>query len=340
MILNYDKDSGFSSILDNFKDVGIKIPQITDEINNLFKSFDAEGKFKIFLNDMVEIDKIKDINFKNWVEGLSETEIASMTAGDALEKYKTHLIDIGNQTSTFSNLKNIGGTLLSTFANMAVMYAASAAIEFAITSLDNYIHRLDIAIEKGEEAKSAIDKSFNSYSDKQNTITDMGKQFAKSEDDIKSTGDAIESVAKKYDELSKGVNNLTNENMSLTDDEYQTYLQTCNQLAEIFPSLVTGYDEQGNALISLGNGAQSANDQLTALLDTQRQIANMDMGKNLQDVYEGVLAQDEKYRNEIALYQSKRGNLENKQTERSTFLDQIKDGITSNTFTGSRDFIA
>ena len=78
---------------------------------------------------------------------------------------------------------------------------------------------------------------------------------------------------------SEGVNKFTNENKSLSTEEYQDYLDISNQLAELFPELVSGYDEQGNALLSLGDGAQSATEQLQGLLDVQRQIANTDMAE-------------------------------------------------------------
>lgn len=59
-------------------------------------------------------------------------------------------------------------------------------------------------------------------------------------------------TAKQYDELAKGVDSF-GRNLTLTDDEYQSFLDKSNELAELFPELVVRTDEAGNKLVGIGN---------------------------------------------------------------------------------------
>ena len=115
---------------------------------------------------------------------------------------------------------------------------------------------------------------------------------------------AASDLGNRYEELSQGVNPLTKANLSLSDDKYTEFLEISNQLAGLFPTLVSGYDSQGNALLTLGNGAQSATDQLNSLLEMQRQMAHVEISNNLQTSFDGATAQVEKLTKQISDLQS------------------------------------
>lgn len=167
-----------------------------------------------------------------------------------------------------SALKNIGGTLLSTFTNMAVAMAVSWAVGKVIEGIDNYIHRVEIAIEKGKEAQQAIEDISSSYNNKK---------------------DSVENIQDRFIELSGGVDNKTNENIRLTTEEYTEFLNISNQLAELFPELVVGYDAQGNALLSLSGEADSTTNSLGKLLEQERMTADFKISENLQTAFDGAI---------------------------------------------------
>ena len=237
MILNYDKDNkdgffdGFTSFLINAKK---EVPDVSDEIQKLFSSFGSNKKLTNLLESF-DSSTLKDDTFKSWIDGLNDTAKASMTAGDALEAYKKHLTDIGKTTTgvqkTTSVFNALGGTLLSTLGNMAIMYAASAAIEFIGTKIYEYIYATELAIEAGEKAQNNIKEVYDTYNNKVSTVTDLGRQFASDAASINTTSDAVESLTQKYAELKKGVN-ADNSNKSLSSKEYQQYLDISNQLAK------------------------------------------------------------------------------------------------------------
>ena len=307
---------------------------------------DSESKFNIFLEDTYNATKINDEAFKSWVNTLDDTAKSQMTVSEAMASYQSHVESTSKSTSKFSSFTSKAGSLLKSFgaglANMGMGMLAGFAIDGAITLLDNIINYQDKLIEKGVNAKSSIDDTMSSFSEGKTTLDNLGKSFASNADDIKNTGDAIGSIANKYVELSNGVNKLNNENKSLSGDEYQSYLDISNKLADQFPSLVSGYDAQGNAILNLGSNADSAAASLQNLYDAQMLSAHVDVGENIDDVYDGVMAQIDKYesnntdlQNAIDEYERSLGYAENQgDIERveslSRYINDYKQQITAN----------
>lgn len=64
---------------------------------------------------MYDADKFKGDPFKDWIDGLDNAKKSTLTAGEALSQYKTHLESVGKTTSVtakaMSGLKSIGGTI-------------------------------------------------------------------------------------------------------------------------------------------------------------------------------------------------------------------------------------
>ena len=220
----------------------------------------------------------------------------------SLENYETYLNKSATATSKFSKVTSGLKTLAKGFGagllNMGVGLLAGAAITGIIKLIDEVVHREERLIEAGEKAKSAIDETFSSFSEGKSSLDSLGQSFSENGKQIESTGEAIDSVAKKYTELSKGVNTLSNANKSLSDDEYQQYLDISNQLAEQFPSLVSGYDSQGNAILNLGQNADTAAQSLRELYEAQMLSANVEIGNQLDDNYKGISTSVKQYQEE------------------------------------------
>lgn len=204
-----------------------------------------------------------------------------------------------------SGLKNIAGAVGSSLLNFGASMAVMAAITLAAKGIDYLIHYQDKLIEKGEKAKETISNTFDEFSSKKTAVNDLGKQFADSEKDITSTGDAIDSIGKKYIEFKKGIDRNSNKNIGLSDSDYQSYLDLSNQLAEQFPTLVSGYDAQGNAMLNLGSNAEIATAKIKELYDAQMLSANVKIGEQLDDNYKGVVTQIDKYQGEIGEWKTK-----------------------------------
>lgn len=335
MIVNYDKDNGWSSILGGLTNKNTASSTISNEVKDLFSMVDSESKFSIFLDDTYNATKINDEAFKSWVNTLDDTAKSQMTVSEAMASYQSHVESTAKSTSTLSSftakagsaLKSFGSSVLSMGANMLAGFAIGAVISTAISAIDDYIHRNERLIEAGEEAKSSIEETFNAFSDSKTSITDLGKSLSDNADEITTAGDAIDSLAEKYTKLRDGVNWSDNSNKFLSDDDYQSYLDISNQIADQFPSLVSGYDAQGNAILNLGNNASTAASQLTELYNASMLSANVEIGNQLNDRYSGVEAQIKEYQNEINDWQ----NVIDKNDEKIASIDleptDITDGI-------------
>lgn len=262
----------------------------------------------------MEYGKLPD-SFKKWGKDLGYADEQLITFLGDMDSGKKNIKDMDTRiksasqsTSKFgkvtSTLKNVGGMLGSSLLNAGIGMLAGVAIQGVVTLIDNYIHRQEKLIAKGKEAKSSIDETFAEFSKGKNTLDTLGQSFADNADDIETTGDAIEGVAKKYSKLSKNVDTVTNKNKGLSSEEYQQYLDISNQLASQFPSLVEGYDAQGNAILNLGSNADSAAASLKSLYDAQMLSANVKIGEGLQDNYEGTVAQIEEYEDKIKTLQN------------------------------------
>ena len=78
----------------------------------------------------------------------------------------------------------------------------------------------------------------------------------------------------KYDELAKRVDQF-GRNVSLTDDEYQNFLDISNELAEKFPELVVRTDEYGNSFLGVEGKVKGVTEALEEQIKTSQRAADI-----------------------------------------------------------------
>lgn len=165
------------------------------------------------------------------------------------------------------NFAAIKATLLNSALNAGIMLAVSVALQAIVKGLDNYIHRVEKARERTEEL-------FNEFKEMNETLAEHKKTVAE--------------LADRYDELSKGVNLSTNENVSLSTEEYEEFLSINEQLADSFPELAKGIDKNGNSILTLGTKGITAKEQLEELLKAEEDLNNFKIAQDLEDAFKGV----------------------------------------------------
>lgn len=154
------------------------------------------------------------------------------------------------KTTMATKAANIGMKALSITMNMFAGMAIAGAINFVIKSIDKFITTIDETKEKTSELISNYENAIKTAN---------------------SNADSINKISKRYEELAKGVNNL-GENVSLTNDEYDEYNSMVNEIADMFPTLVRGYTDEGNAILALKGNV----DQLTnAYKEAQQEAYNL-----------------------------------------------------------------
>lgn len=315
MIFNYDKENGTFNNSKNLSDVKQSIIDfftkkqdikknyvLTDKDNDFFKRFR-----ETFSSDQISGSSEKDVAYakqlvdqyadqKQGIYDLIEAKgLLGVTEANLADAQSTTIQGMTKFQSVAKSAVTAVKSFVGTLGNMAIAMAASWAIGKVIEGIDYLYHYDENIIKAGQEAKDSIDSTFKSFEEDKQSIMDLGSSFSNQTEQIKNTGDAIDQVAEKYVELRKGVNQNTNENVSLSTDEYQQYIDLSSQLASQFPSLVSGYDEQGNAVLNLSKNADTAAESIRNLYNAQMLSANVEMGKNLQDMYKGVVEQIAQY---------------------------------------------
>lgn len=195
---------------------------------------------------------------------------AIATTNPKLGSYLTNLN--GAKAGMSGYAKQLAGATLKTVglqaATMALDAALSMGISFAISAIikgiDLLVHAQENAIEKGNEATRAITEQQEAlYSNKK----------------------AINEISGEYQRLSKGVS-TNGENISLTSDEYSRYNEIVNQIADMFPSMIQGYTEEGNAILKNKGNVEA----LTKAYEENRKAALADTLTKSDDIIKGAKA--------------------------------------------------
>jgi chromosome segregation ATPase len=192
-----------------------------------------------------------------------------------------HINSMGNSISLMGVKAKATSLLLSGLkiaAGMIAMSLISSAVSGLFGAIDNIVHRSEKIAEAAQEAKEKIEQLNNAF---------------------KSNKSTVDSLKDNYAQLAQGVDLVTNKNISLSDDDYKEFLDTSNQLAEIFPSLTRNYDENGNAILNLNGDANTIVKTLDDLVERERQLANIQIADNLPKLYEGFRQNINKYELEL-----------------------------------------
>lgn len=141
----------------------------------------------------------------------------------------------------WNSLSGVGKTVLGLGAAFLTIEAASKVFDAVTTT--------------AEESRKAVSDAKNEFDSQTKTLRD--------------NKESIDGIKNEWSTLSKGVDTATNENISLTNDEYQRYLELNNQIAEVLPNTVSGFDAQGNAILNLAGDVQALNNEFSNLAQSQ-----------------------------------------------------------------------
>ena len=121
--------------------------------------------------------------------------------------------------------------------------------------------------QSAEEASRKIDELTTSFREQSKSLQENKSHF--------------QELASKYEKLSKGVDSL-NRNVSLSAEQHEEYLSVVNEIAGITPSIVQGYDAQGNAVLSCKGNVE----ELTAAYNDLIIAANNSVLTEGKDIFD------------------------------------------------------
>ena len=184
--------------------------------------------------------KIQNISSNNgWVRWSKQIGIAdeslkaflsdSNYAEKTLANYETYLNNATTSTAKFSLAAKAGSIAmqgLSIAGNMIAFTAISMLVGKGIEFINDLVHANENAINSANELSQSYQEQTSKISDNITTIRGYYDEF---------------------ETLSQGVSD-SGENISLSSDEYQRYHDIVNEITSLSPSLVQGYDAEGNAI--------------------------------------------------------------------------------------------
>lgn len=175
-------------------------------------------------------------------------------------------------TGLFNVLKNGGGIIATLGAGFKGLWGIIAAhpILALVAAVGAGIAIFAHFHESAKELKERIEEVTSSYREQHDALTKVKADYDTSNED---------SMISKYGKLSKGVNEF-GENLSLTADEYSEYQSIVNTIAEQIPSLVIGYNSQGDAILDCAGDVARLNEEYKNLIKTQNGKV-LDSGKDI-----------------------------------------------------------
>ena len=241
-------------------------------------------------------------------DGTKRLSEAILQGNSSLGKYLISLN--GSTTEIFSYGKYLATAAVKTFAlqtatmalNSAVGFGVSFSISGIINAIINYANRVNNAIEASHKAKEAINEANSSFKTQQNLIKNSSR---------------------KYAELAQHVNQINNTNLDLKEDEYQSFLDLSNQIAEQFPGLIKGYDDNGNAILNLQGTINDINLTLDSYIDKAKEAAQI----KIVQAFKGT-GENEDYFQGAKYEVDKLNDKANEEKERKEKLEKLKETIT------------
>lgn len=265
-----------------------------NNIKNLITSFRSEGILNtLFLTPSIDVGAIEDYNtaitnrlsaetaLKNARKSTNAATIRLIESANGAEVSTEALAAAQNASTVAARAGSVALRGLSIAMNMIASIAIAAAISAIVSGIDNLIHRT-------EKIKEAADEAQNAISDAQSTLKTMSDTISENKD--------------RFLELSEGVDRFSH-NIKLSEEDYAEYLSISQKLAEVCPSLIVGYDEQGNALLNIGSTAEETAQKLNGLLETQKTLTKQTLADNLDAVAAGVHVEVEEIRGQITQLQ-------------------------------------
>lgn len=224
---SYVKDNDLATLsLENFSKAYDKAFVKTQSANKGLLSI------KKIINEYNEIIKGKD--------GKSELNLSTDEFIESVEESRPKLAHFlgdlnGTSTSFIDFAKSAAGATLKTLAFKAAAIATDAALTMGISAL----------IQLGLEGISYL---LNYYDELDQKVKDVTATYKEQKASLTDTSKELETLKSNYAKFSPHIDSA-NQNIDLPVEEYQEYLDTCNKLGEMFPTLVQGYDSQGNAIL-------------------------------------------------------------------------------------------
>ena len=262
--LDSDKNtfsSKFGILGKSFEDIGNRFKKVSDELiaTNDYTISNIANAWQDYFNGLKEGEKWQ-------VKFVQENDLTKVSLDDvknAQNAAKQSAIAYNNgleQMTIGAKATNIALKGLAVVGNAVASFLAAFAFQAIITGIDNYIHRVDNAKDALEEFNSSVKEQKDNLSTQESWINENGKRF---------------------EELSQGVDEFGH-NVSLTTDEFSEYKDMTSKIAEMFPTMIKGYNDQNDVILK----NKGSVDELTEAYKKNQEAYYADIRSKSSDTFD------------------------------------------------------
>lgn len=195
------------------------------------------------------------------------------------------------------------GSTLGLVGTGAMVGGVPGAIVGGVIGLAKGVY--DTIEHRNERLKQQTEEIKDKFVEAQNAVKSMNNTLQRMSSYANESNEAV----KKYAQLIKGVNTTNNANLNLSNEDYQEFLSISNELAEVFPELTKGYDDNGNAIIGLDGNINKIVGSLRELLQVQQDLAKQEYIEKMPDFVAGNLNKIQEFEKESDKYRSELKNI-------------------------------
>ena len=179
-----------------------------------------------------------------------------------------------------SGLKGAQGSLAGYGVQLGIATVKTLALEAATMAMSTALTMgISAVVSIGINALMSWANHAQEVADK---VKDIRTEYSNQKKSLRETKTTIDSVSDSYAKLSKHVDTATNKNIDLNTEEYEKYLDIVNKIGDAVPSLIKGYDDQGNAILSCAGNI----DKITEAYDKLEKKNNNKIIDNAKDTAE------------------------------------------------------
>lgn len=270
-------------------DVGAVIAQSMSGASNAAKDFakswdlsnEALGNFSkkqieatgVISKTATSMSNAKNIisAYNNLIDGTGKTQ----------QKFASSVSTFNPKLGNYlSGLKGAQGSLAGYGVQLGIATVKTLALEAATMAMSTALTMgISAVVSIGINALMSWANHAQEVADK---VKDIRTEYSNQKKSLRETKTTIDSVSDSYAKLSKHVDTATNKNIDLNTEEYEKYLDIVNKIGDAVPSLIKGYDDQGNAILSCAGNI----DKLTEAYDKLEKKNNNKIIDNAKDTAE------------------------------------------------------
>lgn len=210
---NSDKATG---ILSHLQQIQTQVDNNTITWDDYYKSLKAKPDLQ-WQEEFVKTTNLQTASTQDVINAQKAARDAAIAHNNSLKQ-----LTIGAKVSKAA----LNGLALA--GNMLASFLVGLVIQKVVSYFYDLAHATEKAIEKANELTSAYNETAKSGKDNLTKLTSLTEEFST---------------------LSKGVDE-NGKNAALTATEYERYKEILDEIVEIQPSLIKGYDAEGNYLVN------------------------------------------------------------------------------------------